>query len=268
MTIYAVGDIQGMYEPLMRLLDKVDFDPACDNIWFTGDLVNRGPDSLKVLRYVKSLGDSAIAVLGNHDLHLIAAANGQKKLGGNHTLDEVLKAADRDELISWLRFRPLVHVEEKFVLVHAGLPPQWSVEKAELLAKEVEAVLRSDGYRDFLAHMYGDLPDLWDDALEGYNRLRFIVNATTRMRIVTDEGRLLPSFDGPPDEKPPGTFNWIDAPGRLSQTHTIICGHWAAQGFVSTKGMRALDSGCVWKQKLTLLSLDGDTVNTVECSGA
>lgn len=265
MPTYAIGDIQGMYEPLMRLLTKIDFDPGKDRLWLTGDLVNRGPDSLKVLRFVKSLGDSAVTVLGNHDLHLIAASEGLKDLGKNQTLDEVVKAPDADELITWLRFRPLVHVENQKILVHAGLPPQWSVEEAIKLAGEVETVLRSDGYTDFLAKMYGDKPDIWDDDLTGFDRLRFTVNALTRMRVVTPEGRLVLDYDGPPGEKPAGSFHWIDAPHRKNGTHTIFSGHWAAQGYAAKAGFRALDTGCVWNGSLTAISIEEDRVINVDC---
>ena len=267
MTTYAIGDIQGMYDPLMRLLEKIEFDPDQDKLWFAGDLVNRGPDSLKVLRYVKSLGDSAVTVLGNHDLHLIAASEGFKNLGKNRTLDEVLNAPDAEELLTWLRFCPLIHIENKFVLVHAGLPPQWSADEAKKLAGEVEAVLQLSSYHDFLSHMYGDKPDVWDDTLAGFNRLRFIVNAFTRMRVVTPEGKLLLDYSGPPESKPAGSLHWINAPNRQSSDNTIVCGHWAAQGLTIRADMRALDTGCVWNGALTAMSLDDDRVFQVECKG-
>src|SRR5512135_549826 len=181
MAIYAVGDVQGCYIELVRLLEKISFDPAADRLWLVGDLVNRGPGSLEVLRLIKSLGDSAITVLGNHDLHLLAVSEGAAELHRSDTLDEVLAAPDRDELLFWLRQQRLLHAEGGYVLVHAGLLPQWSVKQAASLAREVESALRGDDYVTFLARMYGNAPHNWEDELTGYKRLRVITNAFTRM---------------------------------------------------------------------------------------
>src|SRR5665647_1281287 len=179
MAIYAVGDVQGCHAELVQLLDKIAFDRAADQLWLVGDLVNRGPGSLEVLRLVKSLGASAITVLGNHDLHLLAVAEGAAKLHRTDTLDGILAAPDRDELLRWLRHQRLLHAQDGFVLVHAGLLPQWSVAQAESLAHEVETALRGDDYAIFLARMYGNSPHHWDDSLTGYKRLRVIVNTFT-----------------------------------------------------------------------------------------
>jgi bis(5'-nucleosyl)-tetraphosphatase (symmetrical) len=215
MAIYAVGDVQGCHAELVRLLDQIKFDPAADQLWLVGDLVNRGADSLAVLRLVKSLGDSAITVLGNHDLHLLAVAEGVAELNRIDTLDEILNAPDRDELLHWLRHQRLLHAQDGYVLVHAGLLPQWSVAQAESLAREVEAALRGDNYVVFLSRMYGNAPHNWDDNLSGYPRLRVIVNAYTRMRICTQEGEMEFKFKG---ESPQATCRGSTSPSAPAAT--------------------------------------------------
>ncbi|THF61929.1 symmetrical bis(5'-nucleosyl)-tetraphosphatase [Pseudothauera nasutitermitis] len=256
MASYAIGDIQGCYAQFFQLLEKIRFDPAVDRLWIVGDLVNRGPDSLRVLRSVRELGEAAIVVLGNHDLYLLMVDAGFDRRGKDDTLARVLEAPDREELMDWLAGRPLLHVEGVRVMVHAGLPPSWSVERAVELAAEVEKVLRGERRRKFLMHLQGDRPERWDDALEGWDRLRFIVNALTRMRFCTPDGRLALRAKGPPERAPLGTLPWFRVPGRVSATHTVVCGHWSALGYYREAGLIALDSGCVWGGKLTAVRLE------------
>jgi len=265
MATYAVGDIQGCGLELQQLLDHMHFDPMQDKLWLVGDLVNRGPDSLQVLRLIKSLGDSAITVLGNHDLHLLAVAAGTAELHHTDTLDEVLNAPDRDELLFWLRQQRILHAENGHVLVHAGLLPQWSVEQAAVLAGEVEAALRGDDYATFLARMYGNAPHGWDDGLVGHKRLRVIVNAFTRMRICTPQGEMEFRFKGEVEHIPPGYVPWYEAPGRNSRDATIIFGHWSALGLKVEPRVIALDTGCLWGGPMTAIRLEDRTLFRVPC---
>ena len=267
MALYAIGDLQGCLEPLERLLDAIAFDPARDRLWFVGDLVNRGPDSLGCLRFVKSLGPSAVTVLGNHDLHLLCVAEGIEKPRARDTLEGVLAAPDRDELLDWLRRRPLMHVEGAYALVHAGLLPEWPVPKARALAGEVEAVLQGTGWRRFLSHLDGNEPARWDDGLEGDDRLRVIVNAMTRLRVCARDGAMHLAFKGEPGEKAPGV-PWFDVPGRANATHTIVCGHWSALGLKVLPRLVALDSGCVWGRSLTGVRLGDRRLWQVPCPGS
>ena len=230
-----------------------------------GDLVNRGPDSLACLRFVKSLGERAITVLGNHDLHLVCVAEGIEKRRKRDTLEEVLAAPDRDELVAWLRARPLMHVEGGFALVHAGLLPQWSVARALELAGEVEARLRGPDYRGLLARMYGDQPTRWDDALEGVERLRVIINAMTRLRVCDADGAMVLKFKGEPGEANSAWTPWFDVPGRRSRDHAIVCGHWSALGLNIRPDLLSLDSGCVWGRTLTAVRLEDRSVYAVGC---
>ena len=255
MALYAIGDLQGCLAPLERLVEALAFDPARDRLWFVGDLVNRGPDSLGCLRFVKSLGPAAITVLGNHDLHLLCVAEGIEKARPRDTLADVLAAPDRDELVDWLRRRPLMHVEGAYALVHAGLLPEWPVPKARALAGEVEAVLQGTGWRRFLSRLYGNHPERWDDGLEGDDRLRAIVNAMTRLRVCTREGAMDLSFKGEPGEKHAHRIPWFEMPDRASATHTVVCGHWSAMGLRVSPKLLALDSGCVWGRSLTAVRL-------------
>lgn len=265
MATYAIGDLQGCFEPLARVLDAVGFDASTDRAWFVGDLVNRGPDSLECLRFVRSLGGAAVAVLGNHDLHLLCVAEGIQPLRPRDTLDEVLAAPDRDELIAWLRRRPLFHAEAGFALVHAGLLPQWSVKRAAELAREVEAALQADDYRAFLERMYGDKPDAWDEDLRGIDRLRVIVNAMTRMRVCDERGAMALKFKGEPDEAHEGLTPWFDMPGRRSVDHVMVCGHWSALGLEIRPDLLSLDSGCVWGRCLTAVRLEDRRVFQADC---
>ena len=265
MATYAVGDIQGCCTELQQLLHKVQFDPFTDRVWLVGDLVNRGPDSLGVLRLVKSLGIAAVTVLGNHDMHLLAVAEGVAELHRSDTFDELLSAPDRDELLFWLRQQRLLHAQNNFVLVHAGLLPGWSVAQAQSLAYEVEAALRGDDYPQFLRHMYGNHPDHWDDELSAYPRLRVITNAFTRLRICTERGKMEFKFKGVVQDAPPGYMPWFEVPNRASAEATVVCGHWSALGLKVTPGVIALDTGCLWGGALSAVRLDDRKVFQVEC---
>lgn len=261
MPTYAIGDIQGCYTELKQLLKHIHFNPQEDVLWFTGDLVNRGPQSLEVLRFVKELGDQHVCVLGNHDLHLIAAAYDAKQLRPNDTFDEILAAADRRELIDWLRARPLLHHDTNlgFVMTHAGLAPSWTLAHAKKLAHEVEKVLRSNTPQTFLQHMYGNLPDAWDDGLAGPDRLRCITNFFTRMRFCHHDGRLELSYKGTIADKPQDLIPWFEVPKRANADLKIIFGHWAALGGkASVPHLYPLDTGCVWGNELTAMRLEDE----------
>lgn len=255
MATYAIGDIQGCYSTLRRLLDKIDFDPARDRLWLVGDLVNRGPKSLAVLRFVKSLGTRAITVLGNHDLHLLVVAAGHVEPHRGDTLHAILKAPDREELLDWLRRRKLMHVAGRYAMVHAGVLPQWSIAKAMSLAREVEAALRRADYGDFLRHMYGNKPDRWRENLTGFDRLRVIINVLTRLRLCTAGGRMEFTHKGAPTHPPRGFKPWFETPRRRNRPTTIIFGHWAALGLYLESNVVCLDTGCVWGRTLTAFRL-------------
>ena len=263
MATYAIGDVQGCFHELQALLEALRFDPGQDRLWFVGDLVNRGPGSLEVLRFVKALQGGAVVVLGNHDLHLVTQHEGFERPRRDDTFADVLSAPDRRELVDWLRQRPLMHVEDGYAMVHAGLLPQWSVERALALAREVETALRAPNYRDFLANMYGSQPDHWDDSLKGWDRLRVVVNAMTRLRFCTPDGKM--EFRAKATTPPPGYGAWFDF--RREGAGTIVCGHWSALGLRLAPGFAALDSGCVWGGKLTALRLEDRAVFQVSCDG-
>lgn len=256
MATYAIGDIQGCYSALRRLLDKIDFEPARDRLWLVGDLVNRGPQSLEVLRFVKNLGPRAVTVLGNHDLHLLVVEAGHVQAHRGDTLEAILKAPDRDELIDWLRRRKMMHAAGRFAMVHAGVLPQWSIAKASSLAREVETALRRADYGEFLRHMYGNQPDRWRDGLKGYDRLRVITNALTRLRLCASDGRMEFTHKTAPVDMPRGFKPWFDAPRRRSRETTIVFGHWAALGLYTKSNVVCLDTGCVWGRKLTAMRLE------------
>lgn len=268
MSTYAIGDIQGCYWSLYRLLDLIEFDPEKDRLWLAGDLVSRGPDSLAVLRWAKSLGDRVVSVLGNHDLHLLEAAERIVEPKKDKQLHEILNAPDRDELLTWLRHKPLLYTEDRFALVHAGLLPQWSVEKAMKLADEVHQVLHHGDYLHLLRNMRGDKPNRWRDDLRGMDRLRVIVNAMARMRVITPDGRMRFHYTGDPDSIPMGYLPWDDAPNRKSADKVIICGHWAARGLVMKGNLISLDSGCVWGGSLTAVRLEDNKLFRTPCPGA
>jgi bis(5'-nucleosyl)-tetraphosphatase (symmetrical) len=259
-AVYAVGDVQGCAAELDDLLVQLRFDRAHDQLWFVGDLVNRGPDSLAVLRRVEALGDAAVVVLGNHDLHLLALARGHAQWReSDESLRAIFAAPDREHLLEWLQARPLLHHDEALgiTLVHAGLPPQWDITTAQACAREVEAALRGTHSGSLFANMYGNEPDVWRDDLEGWERLRFAVNAFTRLRICdAASGRMMIRFKGPPQQIPAGAQPWFRIPWRRSRDARIVFGHWSAQGYVDAHGVLGLDTGCVWGGSLTGQRLD------------
>lgn len=268
MATYAVGDVQGCFQPLQRLLDDIRFDARSDRLWMVGDLVNRGLDSLATLQFVRDLGDAAVTVLGNHDLHLLSVAEGYERLRRDDTLTDVLEAPDRGELLDWLRHRPLMHVADGYAVVHAGLLPSWSVSRALELAGEVETALRSSTYRSFLARMYGNRPARWSDSLNGYERLRVIVNAMTRLRLCTSDGAMEFDHKGRPRDVPEGYLPWFAVPERRSQDTPIIFGHWSALGLIQRDNVFGLDTGCLWGRRLTALRLEDRRVFQVACRPA
>ncbi len=254
MTTYAIGDVQGCYDELSRLLDLIQFNEHQDCLWFAGDLVNRGPKSLEVMRLVMSL-PQVVCVLGNHDLHCCAISFNAESSLSYDTLDAILSAPDRDEIIHWLLQQPLIHSEKNWTLVHAGIPPQWTLDQTLERAHEVESVLRSDAAVDFFKQMYGNQPDLWNNQLTGWDRLRCITNHLTRMRYCTEQGKLNLTMKA--TQAPKGYAPWFSFPNQLASHEKIIFGHWAAlQGKVAEKNIFAIDTGCVWGGKLTALRLD------------
>ena len=269
MAIYAIGDIQGCLTPLKRVLDKVRFDPAIDRLWIAGDLVNRGPDSLETLRFIYSIRDAVVAILGNHDLHLLALAAGCRQANKYDTLQTILDAPDKAVLLDWLRHQPLLHCDDRvgYTIVHAGIPPQWSITQARGYAAEVEAVLQSSQCQYFLAHMYGNQPDKWDDGLTDYRRWRVITNCLTRMRFCTADGRLNLTAKGDIKNAPEGYLPWFKHAARKASKDNIIFGHWAAlRGSVAEGNIFALDSGCVWGDELTVMRLSDREVISVSCA--
>jgi len=253
---YAIGDIQGCCDELRALLTRLGFTADRDRLWFVGDLVNRGPQSLETLRFVHALADNAIVVLGNHDLHLLAVACGSRPARRSDTLNEVLHAPDRDLLLEWLATRPLAHFEAGDLLVHAGVVPQWTVETTLGLAREVESALRNDP-RKLFDHMYGDEPDHWSADLAGTDRLRFAINVLTRMRVCTKEGRVNLRIKGKPPAADSPWLPWFNVPGRRTRDTRVVFGHWSALGLVVREDVIGLDSGCVWGGELTAIDLDG-----------
>ncbi len=259
MSIYAIGDIQGCLDQLLRLLDKVQFNPDIDQLWFTGDLVNRGPKSLETLQFVRSLGSAAVTVLGNHDLHLLALAEGDKRYTNKFdTLLPIIESNQRDELLNWLRHRPLLHRDKElgYTLIHAGLPPQWSMDEAMVYARELESTLQSSDYRNFLSQMYGNEPAQWDDNLKGIDRLRFITNCFTRLRFCSDDGVLNLKSKGKIGSQPDGFSPWFRIAERKSRSERILFGHWSTLGIHSEDNVYPLDSGCLWGGELTALQID------------
>lgn len=271
MATYLVGDIQGCFDDLQRLLEQVEFSPKRDELWLTGDLVARGPKSLETLRFVKALGGAAQTILGNHDLHLLAVAEGISKQKRRDKLDAIFSSPDADELLHWLRYQPLLARHPRFdlVMVHAGISPQWSVKKAEVLAKEVEGWLHDDRrYHELLTHMYGNQPDRWSDDLQGIERCRFIINCLTRMRYCFDDGALDFAHKTPPAENCEPTLKpWFERKGKHLKSKTkVVFGHWAAlMGQSSHKNAIGLDTGCVWGNSLTMLRWDDQALFSTPC---
>ncbi|HEY3447852.1 MAG TPA: symmetrical bis(5'-nucleosyl)-tetraphosphatase [Myxococcales bacterium] len=264
MATYAVGDIQGCFGALQRLLKRIRFSRR-DRLWLAGDLVNRGPDSLAVLRWARSLGKRVTVVLGNHDLHLLAVSYDLAPKRHRDTLLPILEAPDREELLGWLRHQKLMHREQGYVMVHAGLLPEWSVTKALSLAREVEQVLRGPRPARLFETMYGDEPARWRDGLRGPDRRRVIINAMTRMRMLTPSGKIDLSYSGALGGAPAGLIPWFDYPGRRNLATPIVCGHWAALGLLMRDDLLSLDSGCAWGRSLTALRLEDRKVFQVGC---
>ncbi|MEH6627225.1 MAG: symmetrical bis(5'-nucleosyl)-tetraphosphatase [Motiliproteus sp.] len=269
MATYAIGDIQGCLDELLKLLDKVQFSDQ-DQLWLTGDLVNRGPRSLDTLRFIQQLGPRAKVILGNHDLHLLAMAYTGSRKGSKDTLDDILNAPDRDELLHWLRHQPLLYSDSvlKFTMVHAGIPPGWKLKHAKKYAREVERVLQGDNFTQYFAHMYGNQPDLWSPDLKDWDRLRCITNYFTRIRFCDAEGRLELKTKSSPFEPPTGYLPWYAHKKRAMKKKRILFGHWASlEGKANTKNVYALDTGCVWGGTLTALRLEDLRLFSVTCNG-
>jgi bis(5'-nucleosyl)-tetraphosphatase (symmetrical) len=260
MPTYAIGDIQGCCDEFEVLLERISFDPQRDRLWLVGDLVNRGPRSLDVLRLVRKLGQSVTSVLGNHDLHLLAAAlSPSDQLKPKDTLGEIFSAPDRDELLDWLRHLPILHhdPELNYTMFHAGLPPQWDFAQARACAAELESALRDDeASTELFSHMYGDQPDRWSDELKGVDRLRFITNCFTRLRFCHSDGRLALRHKGSIADAPAGIVPWFRAPNRRTRDLRIVCGHWSALGLYEGDGVLSIDTGCVWGSTLCAVRLD------------
>jgi bis(5'-nucleosyl)-tetraphosphatase (symmetrical) len=256
------GDLQGCCDPFQRLLKKAA--PAADTpLWFAGDLINRGPKSLQTLREVIALGERATVVLGNHDLNLLSVAAGLRKPKKGDTLDDILAARDADDLIEWVRRKPVAHFEHGALMVHAGVLPQWDVSMTMELAHELERALRAADWKKTLAELYGNEPHRWDDSLKGMDRLRVTYNALTRIRFCTSDGAMEFANNGGPDSAPPGYMPWFDVPGRRTEDTTIVFGHWAALGLMIRDKVLCLDSGCVWGNKLSAMLLTADPAQRV-----
>lgn len=270
MTLYVIGDVQGCADAFEALLEKIEFHPARDRLWLVGDLVNRGPASARVLRTIIDLGRSTVCVLGNHDLHLLASAAGIRAPSAQDTFGDVLSARDRDTLIDWLRHRPLLHHDPAAarVLVHAGVPPSWTIPEAIVAAQEVETLLRNPDWQRSLAHMYGNAPTRWRANLARQDRQRFTINALTRMRYCGKKGGLDFDNTGPPGSQPRELVPWFDHPLRQHDGTHIVFGHWASLGVLRRADITACDSGCVWGNKLTAIPLEpaGKPI-AVKCGG-
>ncbi len=270
MAVWAIGDLQGCYGVTQRLLEKIRFDPAQDRLWFCGDLVNRGGESLETLRLVHSLREHSVVVLGNHDLSLLAISersiDDQRRV--NQDLQRILFAEDRDTLIDWLRLRPLQHSDRTlgWMMIHAGLSPKWTTTHAEKHAREVEHRLHGDGRRKLLRNMYGDFPP-WSSALRGVERERAIINIFTRLRYCSTRGRIAFNEKGAPGTQVPGLYPWYEVPGRAERDLKIVCGHWSTLGLFIGHGVHAIDTGAVWGGKLTALQLDTDELRLVQVPG-
>lgn len=266
MATYVIGDLQGCLTPLQRLLDHIHYDPSLDKLWFVGDLINRGPESLEALRFVKALGRHAITVLGNHDLHLLAVVHGVRKASSKDTLQGILGAPDRDELCHWLSELPLLHTDEALghTLVHAGIHPHWSLKRAHKLAGEIHEALQND-LEDFLWHMYGNMPASWSKDLSKRKRRRFAVNAFTRMRYCHTDGALDFDFNGPPAVAPLGLHPWYALPTRKALDTRLVFGHWSSHPAMSPAHVVPTDRGCVWGGSLCAFDIEANISHCVSC---
>ncbi len=263
MAIYAIGDIQGCYHAFQALLTRIQFDPELDQLWLVGDLINRGSGSLEVLRWCYQHQSSLQVVLGNHDLHALIVAHGFVKAHRGDTLDALLAAEDRGVLLDWLRHQRLIVQQDNFLMVHAGLLPQWTAEQAMACASEVEVALQGDKYLEFLSQMYGNQPSLWSEHLAGFDRLRLITNAMTRLRVCTEQGEMEFSFKGELQDIPSGYMPWFDVPTRATQTSEVIFGHWSALGLQHRNNVYSLDTGCLWGGQLTAMNIHTKEITQV-----
>ena len=267
MAVYAIGDVQGCFSALTALLAEIRFNAREDTLWFVGDLVNRGPDSLAVLRFIKGLGERTVCVLGNHDLHLLARAYGKVDAKPLDTLAPIMAAPDRVTLVEWLRQQPLFHHDEAlgYSLIHAGIAPRWDLAQAQRCAHEVEAQLKGPAIEEFLTHLYGNQPDHWDARLQGWERLRAITNTLTRLRYCDVAGHMAWREKGAPGTQAPGLYPWFAVPGRVTWPSTILFGHWSALGLWSGAGTIGLDGGCVWGGRLSAVRLSDRQFFSVSC---
>ena len=268
MAVYAIGDVQGCFKELEQLLRKIHFNPNIDQLWLVGDLVNRGPQSLETIQFIQSLDERAHCVLGNHDIHLIACYIGAKTCKPTSTLKQILEHHDVNNIVNWLRCRPMLHYDAdiNWTMVHAGLLPQWDLNKAQQCAHEVESKLRSNDYATFIAGVYGETPNQWNEQLANEDRWRVIINAFTRLRLCDQEGHMDFAFKGPLNEKPYNLHAWFDVP-RKSEKLNIVFGHWSALGLKQTANLLGLDTGCLWGGELTAARLDCEIpeIYSVDC---
>jgi bis(5'-nucleosyl)-tetraphosphatase (symmetrical) len=264
MSTYAIGDIQGCYHAFQALLSKIQFDPKSDQLWLVGDLVNRGSGSLEVLRWCYAHRDRLKVVLGNHDLHALVVANGIVRAHKSDTLDALLVAEDCAVLLNWLRHQPLIYQEDNFLMVHAGILPQWTAAEAVGYAAEVAAALQGSSYLEFLATMYGNLPNRWSESLTGADRLRVLTNAMTRLRVCTEQGEMDFSFNGELKDLPDGLMPWFEVPARATKEVQVVFGHWSALGLLQRKNIYALDSGCLWGGQLTAMNIHTKAIIQVQ----
>ena len=266
MATYAIGDIQGCYDSLCQLLEKLKFDESTDRLWFAGDLINRGPKSLETLRFVKALGDNAVTVLGNHDIHLLALHYGaRKRKDKDSTLLQILDAPDADDLIDWLQSSPLIHIDNKYVLVHAGVHPQWSLETLQTLKIEVESAVHGARSKKAVGKLYGNTDGTWADAESSDQRIKYALNCLTRMRYCESSAAPEYNCSDPPGKQPECLTPWFEFNNNALSDHTVLFGHWAALGYHNYKNVYALDSGCVWGNSLTALRLEDKKVISVSC---
>jgi len=265
MATYAIGDLQGCYQKFVELTELIGFNASRDKLWLVGDIVNRGPDSLSILRALMKLDDAVLMVLGNHDLHLLQVAINSGFARSGDTLQPILEAPDRKVLLDWLRSQRLFYAEDEYALVHAGLLPDWTIDQAAILAREVESIIRGDHFEAFSRKMYGNQPDSWHGSLRGEDRWRVIINAMTRLRVCSPEGKMDFSYKGSAATIPEGLLPWFDAPNRASKNSTVVFGHWSALGLRMERNLIALDTGCLWGDCLTAVRLEDRKVFQVPC---